>query len=65
MTKESLNAVFRNPYDRQDWQNLLREVFTGVTFFANAFPIPVPKDEIKEFYHTGNIRLFDGKNLAI
>ena len=65
MTKESLNAVFRNPYDRQDWQNLLREVFTGVTFFANPFPIPVPKEEIKEFYHTGNIRLFDGKNLAI
>ena len=65
MTKENLKAVFTKPYNRHEWQNLISNVFPGTTFFAEPHPIPVPKEQIEEFYHTGNIRLHDGKNLAI
>nr|HPR17458.1 hypothetical protein [Candidatus Cloacimonadota bacterium] len=65
MNKENFKAMFTKPYNRQDWQNMIRNIFPGTTFFAEPHPIPVPNEEIKEFYHTGNIRLKDSKNLAI
>ncbi|MDO9576497.1 MAG: hypothetical protein Q7J16_01295, partial [Candidatus Cloacimonadales bacterium] len=65
MTKENLKAIFTNPYNREDWQKLIHDVFPRVTFFSLPHPIPVLNEEIKEFYHTGNIRLNDGKSLAI
>ena len=65
MTRENLKTVFQKPYDREEWQNLIQKVFSGVTFFSTPYQIPVPNEEIKEFFHTGNIRLQDGKSLAI
>jgi len=65
MTKVNLKAVFNKPYNRESWQNLIHAVFPGVTFFSIPHPIPVPNEDIKEFYHTGNIRLHDGRSLAI
>ncbi len=69
MNKESLKIVLINRYNRNNWQDVIRDIFPNVTFFSEPFIIPVTKERLKDriadFVQLGNVRLNDGKNIKI
>lgn len=57
--------ILQQPYDRSRWTTLIHEVFPNVTLYEKP-ESPTEKPEwIRDFYQLGNVRLHDGKNLAI
>ena len=68
MTKEELKIVFKQRYKRENWQNIIRDIFPNITLFSEPFVIQVSgrlQDRISNFLQLGNIRLNDGKNIKI
>ena len=68
MTKQELKKLFSQKYDRQNWQNIIRDIFPNVSLFSEPFIIPVSgsfQDRISNFLQLGNVRLNDGKSIKI
>jgi type I restriction-modification system DNA methylase subunit len=62
----NIQDIFQQPYDRAKWTNLLADIFANVSIYQNPHKLE-DKDTnfVREFLQLGNVRLKDGKNLAI
>lgn len=62
----NIQETLQLPYDRSAWAVLLSEVFPNVAIFqAPQRADRIKPDFVKELLQIGNIRLEDGKNLAV
>ncbi|MFA7059702.1 MAG: Eco57I restriction-modification methylase domain-containing protein [Pedobacter sp.] len=65
MTITELKQLLQRPYNRTDWQGILREVFPQVSIFAHPTSIVCDHQDVESFQQLGNVHLNDDKNLAI
>jgi len=62
----NIQDTFQQQYDRTNWTTLLADIFPNVSIYQNPQMLE-NKDAgfVREFLQLGNVRLKDGKNLAI
>ncbi|MBC8181948.1 hypothetical protein H8E88_12585, partial [candidate division KSB1 bacterium] len=65
MDKAQLKKKLSQQYDADTWKEILRYIFPNVELFQRPTDIPVINDKVKSFRQLGNMRLNDGKTLAI
>ena len=65
MEKRDLQRLLNQPYNKENWKQIVQFVFPNVSVLANPTEFSVSNDKIKKFSQIGNVRLNDGKNLAI
>ncbi|NLE00121.1 MAG: N-6 DNA methylase, partial [Fibrobacter sp.] len=65
MTRDELKSILTKPYNRTDWQKIARNVFPNASFLEQPCQIPCDDKHVEQFLQVGNVRLNDGKNLAI
>jgi len=61
-----IQDTFQQPYDRTSWTSLLADIFPNVSIYQN--PQRLENNDaafVRNFFQLGNVRLADGKNLAI
>lgn len=60
-----IQETLQQPYDRSRWTSLIHEVFPNVSIYEKPQSSEEKPEWIQEFLQLGNVRLQDGKNLAI
>lgn len=68
MDKKELQKLLNQPYNQDNWRNIMKFVFHNVSIYSSPKEHPIkPKDEdiLKSFKELGTVRLSDGKNLAL
>lgn len=60
-----IQETLQQPYDRSRWTSLIHEVFPNVSIYEKPQSSEEKPEWIQEFLQLGNVRLHDGKNLAI
>lgn len=65
MDKRELQRLLSQPYKQENWKEIIDFVFPNVTIFSSPQSISISDERIKQFKHFGNVRLSDGKNLAL
>jgi adenine-specific DNA-methyltransferase len=65
MDKQQLRNILQQPYKFDNWKKVVDFVFPNVSYFRDPQPIPHSSDKIQSFRQLGNVRLNDGKNLAM
>ena len=64
MTRDQIQAVLQQPYDRGCWLGLMRQVFPATELFASAQPVPMADSGAQAITHLGRV-IIDGKRLAV
>lgn len=65
MEKRELQRLLNQPYNKENWKRIVQFVFPNVSVLAKPNELTIPNDKIKKFSQIGNVRLNDGKNLAL
>jgi len=65
MDKAQLKQKLSQQYNPENWKEILRFIFPNVALFQIPQEIPVANEKVKSFRQLGNVRLNDGKTLAI
>jgi adenine-specific DNA-methyltransferase len=65
MDKKELQKLLNQPYKQENWKEIVQFVFPNVSILASPKEFPINNDKIKRFCQIGNVRLNDGKNLAL
>lgn len=65
MNKEQLQELLHEEYKTENWKKIAEFVFPNVQFLQKPFDIPSNNDKVKAFRQLGNVKLNDGKNLAM
>jgi len=65
MTQTYLKERLSQKFNFDEWKELLNEIFPKVELFTKEKGLEVEKTQIKNGGHIGNIRLDDGRSLAI
>jgi len=65
MNRDQLRELLQQPYDRQTWQGILRDMFRNVSILASPYAIPCGHEDVESFMEIGSIRLDDGKHLSV
>jgi hypothetical protein len=65
MMREELKQLLTRPYDREAWRGIIQGVFPHCSFHAVPQDIPCDKHIVESFRQIGDVRLTDGKNLAL
>lgn len=65
MDKRELQELLSQAYNQENWKNIVQFVFPNVTLLTTPLEFPINNDKIKKFRQLGNVRLNDGKNLAL
>lgn len=65
MDKKQLQDLLNQPYSQKNWLKIVQFVFPNVSILATPKEYSVNNDKIKSFRQLGNVRLHDGKNLAL
>lgn len=65
MDKRELQKLLNQPYKQENWKEIVQFVFPNVSILASQKEFPINNDKIKKFCQIGNVRLNDGKNLAL
>lgn len=65
MDKRELQKLLSQPYNQENWKEIVQFVFPNVSIFETPQAIPISDGRIKRFSQIGNVRLHDGKNLAL
>lgn len=65
MEKRELQDLLNQPYKPENWQKIVRFVFPNVSILEKPKTFPIQNEKIKRFSQIGNVRLNDGKNLAL
>jgi hypothetical protein len=61
-----IQDTFKQPYDRAKWTSLLVDIFPNVSIYQDPQQLEDKgADFVRDFLQLGNVRLEDGKNLAI
>lgn len=65
MDVKNLQQILNQSYNRENWKQIVQFVFPNVSIFEKPIEFPIENDKIKRFAQLGNVRLSDGKNLAL
>lgn len=65
MDKRELQKLLNQPYNQENWKEIVQFVFPNVSILATPQDIPISDERINRFSQIGNVRLHDGKNLAL
>lgn len=65
MDKKELQKRLNKPYTTDNWKEVVQFVFPNVQILNPAMVIPIDNDKVEIFRQIGNVRLHDGKNLAL
>ena len=65
MDKLQLKQKLAQNYNPENWKEILHYIFPNVSLFQIPQDIPVANEKVKSFRQLGNVRLNDGKTLAI
>lgn len=65
MDKRELQELLSQSYKQENWKKIVSFVFPNVSILSTPKEFPISNDKIKTFRQLGNVRLNDGKNLAL
>ncbi len=65
MTQQEIQKRLNQPYSTQNWKEVVKEVFPNVQLLDPIQDIPVDNDKVESFRQLGNVKLNDGKSLAL
>jgi hypothetical protein len=65
MDKRQLQELLSQSYKQENWKKIVQFVFPNVSILSTPKEFPISNDKIKKFRQLGNVRLNDGKNLAL
>lgn len=65
MTQQELQKRLNLPYSTENWKEVVQEVFPNVQLLSVPQVIPVENEKVESFIQLGNVRLNDGKSLAL
>lgn len=65
MTQQELQKRLNQPYSTENWKEVVQEVFPNVQLLNPVLTIPVDNPKVESFRQLGNVRLQDGKSLAL
>ena len=65
MDKKELQNKLNKPYSSENWKEVVQFVFPNVSLLNPPSIIPIDNDKVETFKQIGNVRLQDGKNLAL
>ena len=65
MDKRELQKLLSQPYQQQNWKEIVQFVFPNVSILSTPKEFPISNDKIVKFSQIGNVRLNDGKTLAL
>jgi type I restriction-modification system DNA methylase subunit len=65
MNRDELKQLLTHPYNRDEWRAIISDIFLHSSFHAVPQDIPCDKEIIESFQQIGDVRLNDGKNLAL
>lgn len=65
MERRELQKLLSQPYKQENWKEIVQFVFPNVSILASPKIFPIKNDKIVKFCQIGNVRLNDGKNLAL
>jgi hypothetical protein len=65
MDKRELQELLSQSYKQENWKKIVSFVFPNVSLLSTPKEFPIINDKIKTFRQLGNVRLNDGKNLAL
>lgn len=65
MDKRELQKRLNKPYSTENWKEVVQFVFPNVQILNPPMVIPIDNDKVETFRQIGNVRLHDGKNLAL
>jgi Alw26I/Eco31I/Esp3I family type II restriction m6 adenine DNA methyltransferase len=65
MDKKELQKKLNKPYTTQNWQEVVQFVFPNAQILNPPMVIPIDNDKVELFRQIGNVRLQNGKNLAL
>jgi hypothetical protein len=65
MNRQQLKQKLTERYSPENWKEILQYIFPNVALFQIPKDIPVTNDKVESFRQLGNVRLNDGKSLAI
>lgn len=65
MNKEQLQSLLHEEYKTENWKKISEFVFPNVQYLQKPQDIPVTDKIVKSFRQLGNVKLNDGKNLAM
>jgi hypothetical protein len=63
--KRELQELLSQSYKQENWKKIVQFVFPNVSILSTPKEFPISNDKIKTFRQLGNVRLNDGKNLAL
>ena len=63
--EREIQDLLSQPYSTENWLKIAQEVFPGVTPLASPKQEAHLSDKVESFKQIGNVRLNDGKNLAM
>lgn len=65
MNKEQLRELLHQEYKTENWKKITEFVFPNVQYLQKPQSIPVNNNKVESFRQIGNVKLNDGKNLAM
>ena len=65
MNKRELQELLSQSYKQENWKKIVSFVFPNVSILSTPKEFSISNDKIKSFRQLGNVRLNDGKNLAL
>ena len=68
MDKKELQHKLNQPYNPENWKEVVKFVFPNVSIFSTPREIPIKdtdQEEVERFLHIGNVQLKDGKILDL
>lgn len=65
MTQEELRKLLNQKFDSNNWKKVVEEVFPNTSFLKEPHNFPSNTDKVSSIMLTGEVRLNDGKNLAL
>lgn len=65
MNKEDLRSLLHQEFKAENWKIITEFVFPNVSYLQRPQAIPFNNDKVESFKQVGNVKLNDGKNLAM
>ncbi|MBL0200331.1 MAG: N-6 DNA methylase [Chitinophagaceae bacterium] len=65
MNKDELRELLHQEYQTENWKKITEFVFPNVQYLQRPQSIPFSNDKVESFKQIGNVKLTDGKNLAM
>lgn len=65
MEKRELQKLLSQPYSQENWKQIVQFVFPNVSIRSTPYEYEINDNYVKKFRQIGDVKLDDGKNLAL